>query len=464
MLFSTPVFFVFFIVYFALHLIIPAKHRIWLIIAGSTFFYSYWNPVFIGIPFFLTLMSYLGGLWIAGAMDQKSRRIHLYFTIIGLLTPLLIFKYTNFFYTDFVGHFFSLQGKLIDLPLPLGISFITFTAISYVTDVYFKRFKAESNFATMCGYVLFFPQLIAGPILRPNELIPQLHRQRRAQKKRLIIGFVIFTIGLVKKLVIADQLADWIDPVFASDQTWSAGEYIVAIYGFSIQIYCDFSGYTDMALGLAMILGVRLPINFNRPYSALSIVEFWRCWHITLSSWLKDYLYIALGGNRVAFQRQISNILVTMILGGLWHGASWTFAIWGAIHGLAICLVHIFRRYELADRLYQLPKNLRVFITFHIVTFAWIFFRAQDLDTAWRVLSGPFRTIGVSEAASQVHIYPLILIFIVLVLHRYDTHRHIRYSIQRMPPAIMWAGIFGLWVLSMTISAGSSSDFVYFDF
>lgn len=464
MLFSSPVFFIFFAAYFALHLAVPGRWRIWLIIAGSTIFYGYWNPLFVWVPYVLAFIAYFCGFWIDGAPTASARRTHLYLTITGLLIPLLFFKYTNFIYDDILGPVFGMEGSIVDLPLPLGISFVTFTAISYVTDVYFKRFEVERHLPTMLGYILFFPQLIAGPILRPKELIPQLHRLSREQRKRLAVGFVIFTVGLVKKLVIADQLADWVDPIYASDQAWNASDYLVAIYGFSLQIYCDFSGYTDMAIGLATILGVRLPINFNRPYSAGSIVEFWRCWHITLSNWLKDYLYIALGGNRVVFHRQIINIFITMVLGGLWHGASWTFAIWGAVHGLAIAATHTLRKIGVTSKLPNLPRFVGIFFTFHFVTLAWILFRSPDLDTAWRIVTGPLEVFALSADAAMVNIYPLLLISIALAFHGVDTHRHVRRFIRWAPPAVLWGALFGLWMLSMTVSAGSSADFVYFDF
>ena len=406
----------------------------------------------------------MGANWIDATAAQKDRRIRAALTIVVLLVPLFIYKYTNFVYRDIFGIFVTVDQNLIDVLLPLGISFITFTAISYVVDICVGKFNREKNYATLLAYILFFPQLIAGPILRPSELLPQLLRKVTAQRQRILFGLGIFTVGLVKKLVFADQISTFVDPVFNSDQGWIWIDYLIATMGFSMQIYCDFSGYTDMAIGLAIILGVRLPTNFAKPYCATSVVEFWRCWHITLSTWLRDYLYIPLGGNRASKFRNIINIMITMALGGLWHGASWNFVLWGTVHGLAIVWGHLARDVPFLNVGQYLPNFLRVAVTFLFVTLAWILFRSPDLDAAYRVFSGLLPSEDIMGSFKLGYLYPLVLIAVPLLLHRFDTHRQMRRGIRRIPMAAYVAILFSLWILAMTISAGSSASFVYFDF
>jgi len=311
--------------------------------------------------------------------------------------------------------------------------------------------------------VLFFPHLIAGPILRPHELIPQLKLPRFASRRVLLAALAIFSVGLVKKLVFADQIAIAVDNVYAAPEAASQLEHLLAIYGFSLQIYCDFSGYTDMAIGLAMAIGVRLPNNFNSPYVARSIGEFWRRWHITLSHWLRDYLYIPLGGSRRGPTRQAAAVMITMTLGGLWHGAAWTFVIWGVCHGIGVAASHAARRLLPAGL--RPPGWLSVLVTFHVVTALWIFFRAPDIATAGAVargaLFGPAADIG---AYVEAHAFHLLLLVVFLFAHRFDDHRRIRVFARRSPAALYWPVVALLWVLAIAISTGSSAKFIYFDF
>ena len=340
MLFSSPIFFAFFAVYFLLHLITPRPARILLIIIGSTVFYAWWKISYVWLPYLLMAIAYLGVVWIEAAVDAAQRKRRLLLTIVALFVPLAFFKYTDFIYRDVLGPVFGWHDSVLNLPLPLGVSFVTFTLTAYVVDIYSGKFAGKVSLSTLTGYVLFFPHLIAGPILRPIELIPQLWRPRAALSAHFYAGLAIFTVGLVKKLVFADQIGTVVDAAYRADVV-NAPTAWLAIYGFSMQIYCDFSGYTDMAIGLALIIGVRLPNNFLRPYGAMSLIDFWRRWHITLSFWLRDYLYIPLGGNRSGRLRTYLNMIITMTLGGLWHGASWTFVIWGLLHGLGVAFVHL---------------------------------------------------------------------------------------------------------------------------
>lgn len=463
MLFSSPVFFVFFAAYFVVHLLLPRQWRLPLIICGSTIFYAWWKVEYVWLPYLLMAIAYFGAVWMQRAKDARRKwRAALAITL--LFVPLAIFKYTNFFYNDVFGAITG-GGKLLDLTLPLGVSFVTFTMTAYIVDIYRGKFGGQTRPLTVLAYVLFFPHLIAGPILRPIELIPQLEHPRRRKSLLPTAAVALFTIGLVKKLVIADTLAGLVDTIYGQPGTPSAPAALLAIYGFSVQIYCDFSGYTDMALALAMLLGIRLPGNFSQPYCAGSIIDFWRRWHKTLSFWLRDYLYIPLGGNRGGRLNEIRNIMVTMTLGGLWHGASWNFVIWGVLHGFAVSAVHSAKEVLRWTWLSRMPRWVCVLLTFHFVTFAWVFFRAPNLGRAAAVLSG----VAVGGWAGTLdyvstHAFEILLIVVAFALHKYDDHRRIRIGAMRLRPEILWPSLVALWAIAITVSQGNSAKFIYFDF
>lgn len=463
MLFYSKIFFLFFILYFMLHWLVPIRFRLGLIIIGSTIFYGYWNPYYVWVPFALMIVAYVGTNGLAPVEGQRRSRIRLILWVTGLLLPLIFFKYTNFIYRDVVGPLVGWQGQLIDLGLPLGISFVTFTMLAYLVDVYHGKYPLERRLSMVTGYSLFYPHLIAGPILRPHELIPQLDHQPPVRNADFTFGFFLFTVGMVKKLIFADNLGDLVDPVYADVLGLSGWDYLVAIYGFSVQIYCDFSGYTDMALGTAFILGVTLPDNFERPYISASIREFWQRWHITLSHWLRDYLYIPLGGNRKGLPRQVLNILITMGLCGLWHGANWTFIVWGLVHGLAAITTHLARRFWNAALL--MPRWLAVLLTFHFVTVAWVLFRSPDLATVQRLITGPFTAsyIPASEYLSK-NSFPLALMGIFFLTHFLDDHDHFRALIRRLPKFMVWTFAVFFFILALVIGSGNTGKFIYFDF
>ncbi len=468
MIFHSSIFLFFFALYFILHLGLPARFRLGLIIVGSTLFYAYWNPMYVWVPYLLTFLSYIGALWI-DVTNQRTKQLRMLAVISILLLPLILVKYSNFIYNDIFSPLFNLDMKDLKLPLPLGLSFITFTAIAYVADVYRQKYPVERRISMLTGLYLFFPHLIAGPILRPHDLLPRLDNPRSARKAlgiRTLFALTIFSIGLLKKLVFADSIAVVVDEVYNTSANLSSLDYLLGIYGFSLQIYCDFSGYTDMPIGLAILLGVKLPINFLHPYSATSIIDFWRRWHITLSNWLRDYLYISLGGNRAGFARQALNIFITMTLGGLWHGASWTFAVWGALQGIGIAMVHGFRRATAHIAfIKKVPTFFWVLLTFHFITFCWILFRAPDMATAWRVMQGPFN--APSTALSTFvnnHLFHLILLGVFFLTHRFDSHQMIRRFVSRSPRYVLWLAIGLCWLLAFTMNMTSSEKFIYYDF
>lgn len=461
MLFSSIEFVVFFIIYFAFHFFLISSRRTYLIIFGSLIFYSYWQPFNVFVPIILSLLAWSGGLWIEKTpviVNQKKRTVILIFS---LLLPLIFFKYSAFIFISIL----NIDSELMNFPseIPIGISFITFTAIAYVIEVYKGKFTAESKFKDVLQYVLFFPQLIAGPILRPSELMDQLKFPKPASQGLFILGIVFFIIGLVKKIFFADQIGIFIDPIWENPLYASNEQILSAFYGFAIQIYLDFSGYTDMAIGLALILGVKLPSNFNSPYLSSDISEFWRRWHITLSNWLRDYVYIPLGGNRAGSINQKRNLLLTMVVGGIWHGAGWNFLIWGAFHGLLLAITNYVRK---TIKLKFFPKILGIFITFHLVCIGWIFFRASSLDVSLlfinRLLDIVSRPLSLHYSNFEMSV--LVLIFVPLFLHYFDKRRFVEAIPDYIPNVVIIPISLVLFIACLILSYTYNAAFIYFDF
>ena len=373
-----------------------------MVLAGaSLFFYGAWRPIYL-----LLLLASIGVNFALGLrMEDPLRRRSIGSLGVALnLAVLCYFKYTNFIF-DSLNMLTGAPLPFVNIILPLGISFFTFQQIAYLVDV-MRGAKVERDIVSYTLFVSFFPHLIAGPLVHHAEMIPQFKRGRTGRSAVLAArGLAIFAAGLFKKVVIADNLAQFVSPVFAH---LDAGGGVttpwawLATLAYSLQIYFDFSGYSDMAIGLALLFGIRLPVNFRSPYRAISIIEFWRRWHITLSRFLRDYLYIPLGGNRLGEQRRYLNLLVTMLLGGLWHGAGWNFLVWGGLHGVYLCINHLWRAWRAwrggkdhawADSLAAkgfVAKALSWAVTFFAVVVAWVFFRARTAAGAWQMLGGLF--------------------------------------------------------------------------
>jgi D-alanyl-lipoteichoic acid acyltransferase DltB (MBOAT superfamily) len=365
-----------------------------MVLAGaSLFFYGAWQPVYLLLLIISIAVNFALGLRME---DPLRRRAIGTFGVALNLAVLCYFKYTNFVF-DSLNTLTGAPLPFVNIVLPLGISFFTFQQIAYLVDV-MRGAKVERDIVSFTLFVSFFPHLIAGPLVHHAEMIPQFKRGRTGRSAVLAArGLAIFAAGLFKKVVIADNLAQFVSPVFAH---LDAGGGVttpwawLATLAYSLQIYFDFSGYSDMAIGLALLFGIRLPVNFRSPYRAISIIEFWRRWHITLSRFLRDYLYIPLGGNRLGEQRRYLNLLVTMLLGGLWHGAGWNFLVWGGLHGLYLCINHLWRAWRggKADASPTGPaaKGVCWAITFFAVVLGWVFFRARTADGAWQMLGGLF--------------------------------------------------------------------------
>ena len=360
-----------------------------LLLLASYVFYGWWNWKCCALMLGLTLTAHVCALH----MDGKRRRLAL---CAGVVLPLLVlgvFKYFNFFVDSFCALFGIARAGTLSILLPVGISFYTFQSLSYTIDVSRGKLAPERDFVKTALYIAFFPQLVAGPIVKAGDFIPQLHEERTITAEGLGLGVQYFAFGLFKKIVLADNLGVFVDAVYAAPDAYSAGTLLLTVYAYAIQIYCDFSGYSDMAVGCARMLGYDLPRNFNLPYLSKNVSEFWKRWHISLGAWLQDYLYIPLGGNRRGEARTYLNLMLTMTIGGLWHGASWTFVLWGALHGAALCLHKLWAKRLRARGVGDggpVRRALGVLLTFHWVSLCWVVFRADSIGKAFRILANLF--------------------------------------------------------------------------
>lgn len=381
MIFSSFQFLIFFLIVLLLMVVIPgSRYRKLMLLGASYFFYGFWDYRFTLLLFASTVVDFFVSRALYQIEDQTRRKMLLLVSMAASLGFLGFFKYYNFF-VDSAGVILSSWGlgiSNLDIILPVGISFYTFQTMSYTIDVYRRKLKPENDFLEFALFVSFFPQLVAGPIVRAIDFLPQLDKPVRLTGRNVWEGSQIFIIGLFKKLIIADAVAPFVDGIYANPDFYSSPTVWLAVIAYSLQIYGDFSGYSDMGIGCARILGFHFNRNFNMPYLSQNVTEFWQRWHISLSSWLRDYLYISLGGNRKGQGRMYVNLMLTMILGGLWHGASWNFVIWGLLHGLALAFHRAWSSRFTPKT--GLTKVLGVIITFLFVTLVWVLFRAQTTE------------------------------------------------------------------------------------
>jgi D-alanyl-lipoteichoic acid acyltransferase DltB (MBOAT superfamily) len=441
--------------------------RIVFLLAASYAFYARWDWRYLPLIFGSSTVDYFLARVIARAQGPAKKRL-LVITIVVNLALLAVFKYWNFVF-DSVDALLALGGGAplgaritITLP-PVGISFFTFVSMSYVIDVYRGTIEPHDGYLRYLLFVAFFPHLVAGPIVRGRDLLPQLARPPVLGAAESGEGLFLIAVGLLKKVAIADQLAvNLVDRVFASPENYSAVETLAGIYAYAVQIYCDFSGYTDVAIGSALLLGVRFPDNFDAPYTAASLSEFWRRWHISLSSWLRDYLYVPLGGNRHGNGRTYLNLMLTMLLGGLWHGAAWTFVFWGFLHGLGLAVSRLFSRDDAAPARGAL-RALGVFFTFHWVCLAWVFFRAPDFGRAWMVLE------RVASFSWQIdNLPPLLaaLLAVGLATHFMPraSYTRLREGFSALPAPAQGAALFVVAVALHEAASAQTVPFIYFQF
>jgi alginate O-acetyltransferase complex protein AlgI len=464
--FNSPEFAVFFPVVLILYGYVFHRERMRdvILLVASYFFYMSWNWMYAGLILLSTVVDYCVGRMLAVEKRSRVRKAVLIFSLTANLGLLGLFKYFNFFVDTAVG-----VGSLLGLNLsfvhhefllPVGISFYTFQTMSYTIDVYRRRIEYEPDFLKFAVFVSFFPQLVAGPIVRATQFLPQLHRTPLISSERFQSGLLLVFRGLTKKIVIADLLAALgVDAVFAAPAEYSSLTLLLALYGYSFQIYNDFSGYSDIAIGAARMMGYDLPMNFNRPYLATNVREFWTRWHITLSTWLRDYLYIPLGGNQGSKRTTTRNLMVTMLLGGLWHGAALNFVLWGAWHGLLLILARGRSRTGV-DGSWLRTIGARI-LCFHLITFSWLLFRVDSLDILLDYLSGLAALSGgtvlqpaffaVLLLASAAHFMPKAWLDAQLV------------RLTKLPVPIQGAGYATLLLVFSGLSLGTPA-FIYFQF
>ncbi len=395
MLFNSLQFLIFFPVVTILFFLLPHRFRWIHLLIASCIFYMAFIPVYIFILFFTIIIDYIAGLMIETA-SGKRRKLFLSMSIVANVGVLAVFKYYNFFIENINAFLLSLNTTTYSIPLlaiilPIGLSFHTFQAMSYTIEVYRGHQKAEKHLGIYALYVMFYPQLVAGPIERPQNLLPQFKIYHAFSSQSLLSGLRLMLWGFFKKVVIADRLSQYVDIVYNNPENYHYLNLIIATIFFAIQIYCDFSGYSDIAIGAAKTMGFHLMTNFNRPYFSKNIQEFWKRWHISLSTWFRDYLYISLGGNRRGIKRMYLNVAVVFLISGFWHGANWTYIIWGAIHTVFIVSYMLFHYYSgIKIRKNMLSNLLSLIFTSMIVNFAWIFFRANGLNDALLIVDHIF--------------------------------------------------------------------------
>lgn len=469
MVFNSFEYLLFFPAVVLLYFATPHRFRWIIVLVGSYFFYAYWHASYTLLLLFTTFLDWSLALVMDRFSEKKKRFTVLWLSISANLLVLFFFKYF-----DFASRvLWDLSGSagdpfVLNLLLPIGISFYTFQSLAYIIDVYRKDLPPERNFFRYAAFVSFFPHLVSGPILRPSNIIPQLHEKKTLDWQNLRVGLFLIGTGLIKKVVIADSLGTFVENAYGAPESLSGATLLLATYFFAFQIYCDFAGYTDIAIGSARILGYTIPENFRQPYFSESIREFWRRWHISLSSWLRDYLYIPLGGNRKGNGRTYLNLIITMVLGGLWHGAAWTFAAWGLLHGSVMSVERALEPLRIKVRIPRfLSRACKILTTFHIVILSWIFFRAESFSDAWLIIKKIATDFGSLERSLLSPSYlttSLILIAALLVFDLLETKNILSHRI----PTLRWhwqvVFIFAVILILTSLGVESGPQFIYFQF
>ncbi|MCC6545617.1 MBOAT family protein [Candidatus Sumerlaeota bacterium] len=475
MTFNSLPFLIFLPLVLALYYVLPFRWQNRMLLLASYIFYGWWNWKFLILMFISPTVDYVCGRMLHESTDPRRRKQILVISMAVNLIILGFFKYFNFFIdsahslTAAMG--FAFNVPMLEILLPIGISFHTFQSMSYALDVYRGHLKPVDSFLDFSLFVVYFPQLVAGPIERATNLLPQLTNPRTITADGLVSGAWLVLLGYVKKTAIADAVAPFVNDSFARVHEPGAGglEMLGAVYLFAIQIYCDFSGYSDIARGVSRMMGVELMVNFRMPYLSASITEFWRRWHISLSTWLRDYLYIPLGGNRHGMLKTYRNLMITMLLGGLWHGANWTFVIWGFLHGLYLAIHRMMRGENAREPAHPPPtlhnigiRMLKVLGTFHLVCLAWVFFRASNFSDAFTMIGKiaslvqPLDTTNIA----RFWIYGGIILSLDMIQERMRSDEPFP---MRLPAPVggLLAAIF---ILMLFVFGGKGDAFIYFQF
>jgi alginate O-acetyltransferase complex protein AlgI len=473
MLFVTQKFLIFYVIVFTIYWSIPRNRpRVWLLLVASYYFYFCFNQWLALLVASSSVADYLIAHGMYATARPTLRRLLLILSLVMNLGLLCYFKYENFFletYFQSVGFDYDRKVDLLEVILPIGISFYTFEAINYTVDVFREKIRPERRLDYFLLFILFFPHLVAGPIVRASDFLPQVPRRKHLTWTRFAVGGRQVVLGLFKKMVIADRMALLVDPVFANPGQFETGIVWMAAIAYSIQIYCDFSGYSDIALGTARVLGYRLMMNFDMPYAARNITDFWRRWHISLSTWIRDYIYIPLGGNRGSVLRTNVNVLITFTLCGLWHGASWTFVVWGALNGLYLIVHRAFRwatrdMHAFRAALDTVPGvALRIAMTFTATTLAFVVFRAPTFATAKQVFHQMF-----VPSSGQSWPIPAITFWtfagIVLVAHVLGSRPALWQRWQQQSPALRGIALASIVFATLLLAPVTTWTFIYFQF
>ena len=487
-LFNSLQFLFFFPAVTALYFLLPQRLRWQLLLLASCVFYMTFIPAYIAILGVTILIDYVAGRLIeTPGISASRKRALLVVSICSTCLVLFVFKYFDFFATnlDAMAHFFGWNCPISTLRiiLPIGLSFHTFQSLSYVVEVYRGRQKAERHLGIYALYVMFYPQLVAGPIERPQNLLHQFYDEHPFDYQRVADGLKLMLWGMFKKVVIADRLAVLVGVVYGHPRDYAGWPLIVATVFFAFQIYCDFSGYSDIAIGSAQVMGFRLMDNFNRPYFSKSIAQFWSRWHISLSTWFRDYVYIPLGGNRARTWRWQFNLFMTFLISGLWHGANWTYVVWGGINGFylisSLWTQGLRRSIGSAIGLHRFPglhKCLRIGWTFSLICVAWIFFRASSISDAWYILTHLFRGLhdgikpiglgrilhlGLTRSGLAVAI---LSIGFMELIHFIQRHRSIRHMLMEQPAWLRWSVYYALGFGILLFGVFQKRQFIYFQF
>lgn len=475
MLFNSMQFLFYFIVVTSLYFLLPHRYRWLMLLIASCYFYMAFVPVYILILGFTIVIDYFAGIFLENAEGRK-KRLWLIASLVANIGVLAVFKYYNFLNDNLTVllHGAGWENPIphLSILLPIGLSFHTFQAMSYTIEVYRGHQKAERNFGIYSLYVMFYPQLVAGPIERPQNLLHQFYEEHHFDYNRVIDGLKLMLWGFVKKLVIADRLALYVDAVYNNADQHSGITLIVATIFFAFQIYCDFSGYSDIAIGAARVMGFKLMRNFNRPYFASSISEFWSRWHISLSTWFKDYLYISLGGNRVSIPRWYFNLFFVFLVSGLWHGANWTFIVWGALNGAYLVAALVRDRILQSIGVNKMPANkglwkfINIVVTFVLILFSWIFFRAKDISHAWVIIKRIFTfEKGSLFITNPIFTYSLFAIAFLLVAESKEEYFPNSVSlINNKRESVRYAAVIALVLMILLIGVFDGSQFIYFQF